>query len=101
MDPPSSLSKDELQEVEKIIYRFENLVLLREALRDPDYCNDDGNEVLALLGDKALGLVIGLQGRKSGHDSGEKNPRSTEKASKLELISQCTSGNRLRHITQD
>jgi hypothetical protein len=102
MDPPLSLSKDELQEVEKTIsYRFENLTLLREALRDPGYCNDDGNGVFALLGDKSLGLMIGLQGHKSGDDLGEKNPRSTEKASKLELIFQCTRGNRLRHITQN
>lgn len=68
----SSPSDDEIEVLEKKIrYRFVDRELLREALQASAAWNEDGNKNLALIGDRVLGLVLAISGRKENKPRGK------------------------------
>lgn len=65
-------SDDEIEDFEKKIqYRFIDRALLREALQASAPWNNDGNKILALVGDRVLDLVIVISGRKRNKPRGK------------------------------
>ncbi|CAG8103747.1 unnamed protein product [Penicillium nalgiovense] len=82
-------SDDEIEDFEKKIqYRFIDRALLREALQASAPWNNDGNKILALVGDRVLDLVIVISGRKRNKPRGEISEMIKQRAGNAYLTQQ-------------